>query len=348
MAFIQKIWVWIVALLVIGWLAWLIFFPKESFESKIRKTLERQKNRADLLLKDVTFSESFGGTKFWELDAETAVLNQDQGGAELKPVKGRFYKNNTPVLFFIAPKVLWNMRDKEIVIEHPFGYDQRSKKYFNLLSKLIDPYGDPARIFKLATRFSGMVPGAWFLTNRLKWQLSTQKLESHEGVLFNQGALTVFAQDLASDVGFDSLSLTGDPIALYIQKTPNAPLPKITTTTARKFLINTAKNQVSAVDNVVISQKETEIRSRQAAYLPENQLIVLTDAVKLSFKDIRASCKKAFYNPADNTVILEGSAAASRDRNLLRGEKIAIDLKTGKINVLGKTKIVIDERELKK
>jgi len=334
--------------LAVGLFGWAIFTPKESIESKIQKTLEQQKDRADLSLKDVTFSESFGGTKFWELDAKTAVLNQDRGGAELNTVKGRFYKNNSPVLFFIAPKVQWNLSQKEISIDHPFGYDTRTEKYFNELMQQIDPQSDPAKLFRLASQFSGKVRGYWFLANHLKWQLSTQKLDTRDGVLFNQGAFTVFAQNLNSDVGFDPLSLTGNPTALYIQKTPHSPVPKITTTTAREFLINSAKNEISAVNDVVLLQKEMEIRSQRAAYLPENQLIVLTGAVKLSFKDIRAACQKASYNPADETIILEGSATAQRDRNLLRGEKIAIDLKSGKINVLGKTKIVIDEREIKK
>lgn len=340
----KKIVIWLFVLFILLLFLWAIFSPKDTFEEKIQQTLAEQKERADLKFVDVTFSETFGGVKYWELDAKTSSFNKDQETADLVIVNGRFYKNNDPVLKFISPKVFWNMQQKEITIQNPLGYDLVTEKNLKNLQRLIGKQTDPQIIYKSAANISGRIAGAWFKANQLNWNLKIKKLFCSSGIVFNRGAITIYAKNLEGDVALSMVALTGDPIAQLILKEENA-VVKATTVTADKFLVNSRDNKISAVDNVLVEAKDTSITAKQADYAINADQLVLTGKINIMHKDIQAVCRRATLLPAKETVILEKGARAQRDQNEIRGDKITINLKNAKISVAGKTKIVVSDEE---
>jgi lipopolysaccharide transport protein LptA len=51
--------------------------------------------------------------------------------------------------------------------------------------------------------------------------------------------------------------------------------------------------------------------------------------------------KSAYYQEGSNFIVLEGNATVEKDGNQLRGEKILIDVETGKVRVEGNVEINI-------
>ncbi|MBU0686748.1 MAG: hypothetical protein KKB81_02690 [Candidatus Margulisbacteria bacterium] len=344
MDFAKKIFVAVFVIFLVGLFAWAIFSPKQDFQEKIEETLEKQKERADLKFIGVTFSETVGGVKYWELEAKTATLNNDTETADLLEVNGSFFEKNTAVLKFIAPKVFWNRNQKEIIIDQPFGYDRTSEKYLSRLKRQVNIKSGPAQIFQSAKKFYGDTQGAWFKATRLNWKLKTKKLSCDKGIVLNQGALTIYAQNLDGDVAFKKLSLTGNPSGLFISNDKEIRETRIF---ADEFLVNAQKNEVSAINNVRILSKDTKIESKKLSYRRAKEELVISGSVKITYKDIDGQCEKAAYNPSRQIITLEDKAQVKRDKNIIFGKKIQIDLENDVINVSGKTKIVVDEEVLK-
>ncbi len=111
----------LLASFMVGIFYWAVFSPKDDVTAKISKTLKDQKQRADLFLKGVTFSETAEGLKYWEIKALTSKMNNDTGIADLIDVTGTFYRKDKPALNFVSPKVVWDMKNKTILFTFSYG-----------------------------------------------------------------------------------------------------------------------------------------------------------------------------------------------------------------------------------
>jgi lipopolysaccharide export system protein LptA len=342
---LKKTTAWIFIIAVAALFSWAIFSPKGDIKVKIHETLERQKEQADLKFVDVTFTETLGGIKYWELVAKTATINKDKNAADLVEVLGTFYQNNVPVLKFSSPTVYWDMANKEIQIADPLGFDQTAERYLVLIKILLGASTDPQSIYRSARNFSGRIKGTWFRASQLNWNLQSKKLFSDRGLVLNKEEITVYAQKIEGAVALTGLTLSGNATALLLPRDRTS--DKITRLTADRFVFNSRQNQISAQDHVLVRSYDTSIASRQANYALSSGEITFSHAVTLTHKDIRATCNLAVYNPVQETVTLSQRATAKRGKNEIGGETIKIDLANGRIHVSGRTKITIDEEELK-
>ncbi len=112
----------IFVIVLIGFFVWALL-PKDNFSDKISETLKKDKQKADVVFKDATFSEVYDGVKYWELIAKTAVINQSLGMANLSVVDGLFFDKGHPTIKFLAPSAIWQINKNDILLNDPIGYD---------------------------------------------------------------------------------------------------------------------------------------------------------------------------------------------------------------------------------
>ena len=103
--------------------AWAVLTPKGRVQQELQKRIEEQKSVPDIALIGVTFSESSGDTKFWEIVSTASHINKDTGEARLEDVQGLFYDRNKPVLHFSSPAAQWNLKSKKILLKEPTGFE---------------------------------------------------------------------------------------------------------------------------------------------------------------------------------------------------------------------------------
>src|SRR3989338_1608931 len=167
MSYLRPIFIIAAVALTLGVFYWALFLPKDDISQRIYRTLKEQETRADLAFKKVSFEESTEGLKFWQLEAESAVVNKSTGLATLKNTRGIFFKNGKPVLKFRSPAALWDMAKKEIYLDKPLGYDVNAERQINTLVKTIQ--AAPASIFNLPALYKKGL-GYWFQAKNLSWK----------------------------------------------------------------------------------------------------------------------------------------------------------------------------------
>jgi len=286
--------------------AWAVFIPKESVTEKINKTLQEQKNKSDMFMKGVTFSEIVNGVKYWEIRSVTSEVNNSTGIADLNQINGAFFKNGKPSVKFISPKVQWDMNKKSIRIETPLGFDKKYK----------------------------------FETSYLDWSLSTKKMFTDRDVVFEGDNLIVTARGLSSDAGLETMVLKGGPKARIRQD------GEVLEIGARVFEINGGTGSILASGEAKAVRGDLFIRSESLFYDKGKNNASAIKSVRVIYKDIRAWSDFAVYDIVKNTVLLSGSARAVRGEDELTGDRLIIDLKNNKIMIKGRTKVVVDEDNL--
>ncbi len=317
---------------------WALFSPKEDVSERIYQTLKEQEKRADLSFKDVTFEEVVAGVKYWQLKAETAMVNKSTGIATLKNANGSFFKNGKPVLLFRSPAALWDMKKKEIILDKPLGYDVNLERQIsNLIKTLKKPR---LSVFNLPKLYKQGL-GYWFQANNLSWKLADQKLLCTGGIMLNKGEVTGYSERLEGDVALERIILEGKP---RVEVTPAQTSPIILE--ADTFEIVSVENIIFARGNPRIRWEEAVVSADKLKYLQAEEVLKLTDNVKVSYKDIQAFGRSADYLTEESKIVLEGDARAIQGENQLKGEKVMISLKDKKISVMGKGKVVITEEDL--
>jgi lipopolysaccharide transport protein LptA len=158
----------------------------------------------------------------------------------------------------------------------------------------------------------------------------------------NKGEVTGYAERLEGDVALESIVLEGKP-KVVVTPSKTSPL----TIEADIFEIASIENTISARGNPRIFWEEAVVTADRLTYLQAEQLLQLTDNVKVAYKDIRAGGSSADYLTEESRIVLEGDARATQGENKLRGKKIVVSLKDEKIYVMGKGKVIITEEELK-
>ncbi|MDD5382048.1 MAG: LptA/OstA family protein [Candidatus Margulisbacteria bacterium] len=339
----MKLWSRLLLLLfaafIIGIFTWALFVPKDDISHRIYQTLKEQEKRADLVFKGVMFEEVVNGVKYWQLKADSAIVNKTTGLATLSDAKGTFFKRGKPVLSFKSPAALWDMKKKEIFLDKPLGYDVNLERKISAL--IIDLKKSNFSIFNLPRIYKKGF-GYWFQANNLSWKLTDQKLLCTGGIVLNKGEVTGYAERLEGDVALEKIILQGSPRIIIA---PNNISPA--TLEAESFEVVSEENIIYAKGQPVIFWEDAKISSNNIKYLQKDGALILNDNVKIDYKDIQAWGNSATYQTEAGNIVIEGDAQANQGTNALSGEKVNVSLKNKKISVLGKGKVVITEEELK-
>ncbi len=323
----------VVVIVLAGVFYWALFVPKEDISSRIYRTIKEQETRADLAFKKVTFEESTGGEKFWQLEAESAVVNKSTGLATLQNTTGLFFKNGQPVMKFRSPAALWDMKKKEIYLDKPLGYDVRSEARIAALLKAQGP--QDASVFTLPRSYQPG-QGYWFQARNLSWKVADQQLVCTGGIILKKGELTGRAEKLTGDVEFKKVQLDGAP-RVELAQPAGAPV----TIEAAQFELDSATDTLSARGNPVVSWRDARISALFASYhQPDNQIGLQGD-VKIVYQDISAWGASAVYPTRQELVILSGEARAQQADSRLSSDRVLVALKDRKISLLGKSRVVI-------
>lgn len=323
---------------VIGFFSWVIFAPKEEISDRIYKTLKEQDQRADLAFKDVTFEEVVAGVKYWQLKAESASVNNATQIATLKNAHGTFFKKGQAVLRFRSPAALWDMKDKEILLDNPIGYDVKLDRKIASLLKTLNR--SRFSVFNLPKTYKKSL-GYWFQANNLSWRMSDQKLLCTGGILINKGEVTGYGQRLESDVALERILLQGNP-KIRIDPNKTAPI----TLEAKVFEVISAQDVIQAKGKPKILWKEAVVTSNDLKYLQGEGVLKLSGQVQINYDDIQAQGDSADYLTLEQKISIVGQASAAQEDNKLTGEKVQVSLKNKKISVIGKGRVVITEEEL--
>jgi lipopolysaccharide export system protein LptA len=319
---------------------WALFYPKEDPVNRFSQTLKEQEKKADLSFVDVSFEEVSAGVKYWQLNAKFAKVNKSAAIAALKESTGTFFKNGKAVLRFNSPAAIWDMKKKEIYLDHPLGYDiSLERKIASLVKSLKNPN---ISIFSLPKIYKKGA-GYWFQANNLSWRLADQKLLCSGKIILNKGEVTGYAEKLEGDVALEKIRLQGNP-TLVVNPDKSYPV----TLEASIFEVISSQNVILARKNPRIRWGEALIYADDLKYLQASEILELTGKVRIFYKDIFAQGETAKYLTSQDKIIVEGKAYAEQGENKLSGNSVSVSLKDKKISVLGKGKVIIPEKEFKK
>ncbi|MFA4843454.1 MAG: LptA/OstA family protein [Candidatus Margulisiibacteriota bacterium] len=321
--------------IIAGWFYWAIFSPKQDISQVIYQTIKDQQGRADLAFKRVSFEEVSGGEKFWELRAESAVVNKDSGVATLQETTGTFYKHGRPVLKFRSPAALWDMKKKEIFLDKPLGYDV---SYERQIATLIKTLRDkPGSLFTIAENYQPGL-GYWFQARNLSWKVADQLLLCTGGIVLNKGEITGYADSLRGDVELKRVRLEGNP-RLVIVPSKSSPV----TFEAASFELDRELDQFIAHGHPYVSWQEATVTAANGKYLQAEKKIELAGQARINYRDISAGGDQANYLLASQQIILTGQARADQGDNHLSSDQVMVSLKEQKISLLGRSKVIINE-----
>ena len=328
--------------LLTGFFIWAVFSPKNNIQQIIADKLKTEEEKSDVAFELVTFSETEGGIKYWKLNAVSSTVNKTTGIAHLKTVDGLFFKNGKPALKFIAPKALWNLKKKEIYLIEPIGYDIKFEKEIKGKIKELGGIQRLVSSFSLASeKPASKSKGYWFKAKNLDWKLSTKKLTCKGGIVLTKGDITIRSKNLEADAAFEKVNLTGSPHAVLCPERDKSEI----NIKADSFLVDSQIDKIHANDNVTIKRKSTILTSLNAIYDQKDKNINLLENVHLATRKVEAWSDEAMYSVSDYIAELSGNARAKRDKSELRGEKIIVLTEEGKIFVIGRTKVKIQESE---
>jgi len=117
----KQISITIIMSFLLGIFYWAVFVPKDDVNEKISKTLLEQREKADLFMKGVTFSETADGRKYWEIKAVTSKINNDTGNGRSYGCIRYFLQERKTSMNFLSPAVVWDMKKRKISIKSATG-----------------------------------------------------------------------------------------------------------------------------------------------------------------------------------------------------------------------------------
>ena len=287
---------------------WALYLPKEEIADTISRILKQQRDRLDLFFQGVTFQESSGGVKYWEIKARSSSVNNTTGLATLEEATGYFYESGRPALKFLSPRAFWQMSQKEIYLENPLGYDVKSEgRIREFLSEIKDK---DVSVFSLPARYRTAGEGTLFKAKKLSWKLTNKKLLCEGGIWLNKGEITGTGDTLQADVGLKNVLLYGHP---------------------RVVIMNEYPTQIVA--------EEFEFDSPSDTVLARGQVLMQSGQIKV-YAD------RAVYDQRAQTVTLTGNTRIDRQGSHLSGKTIVFSVKDKTFKVQGQTRVVIPEEEI--
>lgn len=298
----------VLALILLGAFVWAVFVPKTTVTEEVKKKISEQKNKSDLFMKGVTFSEVVNGIKYWEIRAITSKVNKDTQEALLNEVKGAFFSNGKQEVNFIAPRVSWDMRSKKIKMNDPVGYDNNFR----------------------------------FKTSDLNWSLDSNKIFTDSKILFESDDLRMNAKGFSADTAFENMTLMGAPFAEVKRNR------EVISINAAAFEVKGKTGVITAKGNATAKKGDLLITCDELSFNKNSNRIYFKGSVKMSLRDINASSDMAEYDVRTGLVSLSGQALAKRGDSTVSGRKLKIDTKNYKITVEGQTKIILQEEVMTK
>ncbi|MBU0630939.1 MAG: hypothetical protein KKC80_08530 [Candidatus Margulisbacteria bacterium] len=314
---------------------WALFVPKEDVSGRIYNSLKEQEKKADLIFKKVTVEEVVNGVKYWQLEADTGMLNKNAGLAALQNVEGTFFNKGKAVLKFSSPAALWEKDKKEIYLDNPVGYDIASEGKIDQLVSSIR--AGKFSFFSFPKEYKKGL-GYWFKAKNLRWRLADQKLVCQGGIMLNKGDAAAYAETLSGDVEFKKMELSGSPRIII---GPAGSIPA--TLEAESFEITGSQDIFTAIGNPRIRWHDAYITAKNIQYYQQKKKLKLSTEVTISFRDIKAWGDKADYFTEDQQIVLSGNAKAEQGTNKLTSDQVMVSLKEQKISLVGKSKLVINK-----
>lgn len=302
----KKVFASLILVLVLWLFYWAIFVPKESLTGRISRELERQSSKLDLFMKGVVFSEIIEGKKYWEIKALTSQINKDTGKALLNDIQGVFFSDGKPSVRFTAPSVIWDMKERQIRIESPKGFDGS---------------------------YNFSVPD-------LSWSLSRDSFWTDGPVVFQSAQGTIKGRGLSGSPGKAGMTIKGDPVASFSWR------GKVMRLQAKSFGLDGTRGNISASGGCTASMDALSVTAEEMEYFRAKMEVSARGKVKLSYRDIKASADNALFRLGGNTVTLSGNAAASRQGSRMSAGRLKIDMKNNRIIMEERTEVFVEEEDL--
>lgn len=331
MSFFKRLPLILLGAILVGLALWAAFAPKEDLTTKVVKTLEEQKHRADLFFNGVTASEIVEGKKYWELKAKSSSLNNSTNVTEFSDVKGTFFRGGVDAMRILSPTAVWDMGKKDIYMNEPIGYDIKFEKAFGPRISELRALKDTRAIFNFPADSATTESGYWFKSHNLVWRLADEKIICKGGIILTKGNAVVIADRLEADVAMEHAVLKGSPEAIV----------ENTTFYANVIEVDNKDNYVLATGNTVGKMPETIVLSDSALYKQSEGKIEFQGNVAITYKDLKGWGGIAEYYINREEAVLRNGAHAIREGNSIKGDEIHIFLKSNKISVKGKTKVKI-------
>jgi lipopolysaccharide transport protein LptA len=330
----------LIVLVIFGFFIWALL-PKDDFAGKISKKIENEKQKADIVFKDSTLAEVYDGIKYWELISKNSTINRSLDTSDLTDVDGLFYDKGKPTLKFLAPSAVWHMKQNDILLNDPIGYDIKYERSIKAKLAGLKDAKNIRSVFHLPAKVGDKFDGYWFSAKNLNWKLSTKKLICNGSITLTKGDLLINAEKLEADVGLEKAHLTGKASGnIYTDG-------KEIHISADSFLVDRSKDIVVAEPNVIITRKGSKITAGKAVYDQKNGIISLYGDVFLTDDQISAFSRNASYDTLKGKVTLLEKAKAVRGKNEVYGDRILVLLGQNKIMIQGHSKATIKGTEEK-
>ncbi|KAF0132879.1 MAG: hypothetical protein FD145_1536 [Candidatus Saganbacteria bacterium] len=333
MEFLKKSAFFIFVVFILFLFIWALYLPKHDITKTLIKTIEEQKKLTDILLQEATFSENVGGVKYWEIKAKSSSLNKSTGVAAMEQTNGIFFKNNKPALKFISPLVTWNTINKNILLSDTLGFSVGSEQKARLLEK----GGNQASTFILPQSQEGY----YFKAKVLSWDINSQKIICSQGIYFQKGNVEGNAEKLQADVGLETVSILGNPCKIVIAGAPQG------TIEAKDFLIDQTKNEISSIGKIILTADNLKLTAGKFLFKQKEAVAYFGNSVNITYDNASARGDQAAYNTKKQEISLMKNVSLLRKGSRLVGDKVIISLKNKTYKIIGKTKIVIPEEEIK-
>ena len=337
MDFLKNLFFLTIVLAILFLFIWALYLPKTDITANLSKTLEEQKSRLDLVFQGVTFQESVGGRKYWEIKAKSSSLNKTTGIADLVDTRGTFFRYSKPVLKFISPNVTWNMTKKQIFLKEPIGYDVKAEGKIQSLLKEAKVISS----FILPARFLNKGEGYFFRAKNLNWELRTEKIICTGGIYLKKGELSGFADRLEADVALEKVNISGAPCVMNISNQSLATLEAV------NFIVDSLKDEMYATGGIKLLANSLTLTSKDLIYNQAEDKIYFKSDVRVAYHDTQAFSDTASYKIKAREITLQNNSRLLRKGSQLTGDKVIISLTDGTFKITGKTKIVIPEEEIK-
>jgi lipopolysaccharide transport protein LptA len=115
------------------------------------------------------------------------------------------------------------------------------------------------------------------------------------------------------------------------------------TITAAKARYRQKEKEVYLSGNIVALQKDLKLTCDEVWFYGKENKLVAQGNVKVSYQEIKASAVKAAFLTDTQELTLTGRPRAFRGRDQLIGDQIIVFLKSKKINISGKTKVILSQ-----
>lgn len=313
---------------------WALYIPKHDVTETISTVIKEQKDRFDLYYKGITLQEISNGVKYWEIKAAQSLINKSTNIASLENTEGTFFKDKNPVLKFKAPKAIWKIHKKEIILYKPIGYDANAEK-----NNLLAFFSKPTPNYFQFPSYSSKTKGFFFQSEKLKWDLKTKAINCEDGLWIQKGQISGIAQNLKADVAMENVIISGNPRIYLSNENP-------TMLEASGFLIDNIHDTIHALKGVTITSSGSQIKALNAVYNDFKKNIQIKGNVIATYKDFIAKSDEANYNLTTRKIELVKKSTLLKGKSVLAGEKIIIDLQTKNVSVIGKSKVIIPDEEL--